>query len=153
MLVQVEIQKSHIAGPAATKLHGLVVMMLGWHAEGPGFKSRSDPLKLLHHNSRAPSIGRNAKVKNKAGKVLTLDIGLKSIFRSLISSSKNQTTKTLILQKNLERKLPLHIKLSHLPKINIRTEYIHYDKYFTWSKITTSNTWENQEPTQLYTLI
>ena len=91
MLVQVEIQKSHIAGPAATKLHGLVVMMLGWHAEGPGFKSRSDPLKLLHHNSRAPSIGRNAKVKNKAGKVLTLDIGLKSIFRSLISSSKNQT--------------------------------------------------------------
>ena len=91
MLVQVEIQKSHIAGSAATKFHGLVVMVLGWHADGPGFKSRSDPLKLLHHNSRAPSIGRNAKVKNKAGKVLTLDIGLKSIFRSLISSSKNQT--------------------------------------------------------------
>ena len=47
MLVQVEIQDSHIESLAATKLHGLVVMMLGWHAKGPGFESRSDLLKLF----------------------------------------------------------------------------------------------------------
>jgi len=65
VLVQAEIQGGHIASPAATKLHGLVVMMLGWHAKGPGFESRSDPMKLLLHKSWAPSIGRNAKVKNR----------------------------------------------------------------------------------------
>ena len=91
VVVQAKIQISYIPSPAATNLHGLVDMMLGWHTKGPGFESRSIPLKLLLHNSWAPSIGRNTKVKNKAGKVLTLDIGLKSIFRSLISSSKNQT--------------------------------------------------------------
>ena len=90
VLVQVEIQKSHIAGLAATKLHGLVVMMLGWHAKGPGFESCADPIKLLLHKSWAPSIGRNSKGK-KAAKCLTPEIGLGSIFRSLMSSSKNQT--------------------------------------------------------------
>ena len=68
MLVQAEIQSSYVARPAATRLHGLVVMMLGWHAEGPGFESRSDPLKLLPRNSWAPSIGRNVKVKKRREK-------------------------------------------------------------------------------------
>ena len=63
MLVQAEIETSYMASFTAIRLHGLVVMMLGWHAEGPGFESRSGPLKLLPRNSWAPSIGRNVKVK------------------------------------------------------------------------------------------
>ena len=73
-------------------------MILGWHVQGPGFKPRPDHLKLLLHNSWTPSIGWNSKVKKGPGKVLTLEIGLRWIFRSLISSSIIQT-KTLAAKK------------------------------------------------------
>ena len=51
--VLVEIHSSHIKGLSTTKLHGIVVMILGWHIQGPGFKPRQDQLKLLLHNSWA----------------------------------------------------------------------------------------------------
>ena len=50
-ILLVDIHSSHIIGPATTKLRGIVVMMLDWHAEGPGFKFRPDHLKLLLHKS------------------------------------------------------------------------------------------------------
>ena len=45
-VVHVDIHKRQITCHVTTKLHGIVVMMLGWHAKGPGFKPH---LKLLLH--------------------------------------------------------------------------------------------------------
>ena len=63
--VLVEIHSSHIKGLSTTKLHGIVVMILGWHVQGPGFKPRPDHLKLLLHNSWAEFDERNAEKRRE----------------------------------------------------------------------------------------
>ena len=45
-VVHVDIHRRRITCLATTKLSGIVVMMLGWHAKGPGFKPH---LKLMLH--------------------------------------------------------------------------------------------------------
>ena len=47
-VVHVDVHTRRITCLSTTKLHGIVVMVLGWHAKGPGFKPH---LKLLLHNS------------------------------------------------------------------------------------------------------
>ena len=56
-VVHVDIYRRRITCLAITKLCGIVVMMLGWHAKGPGFKPH---MKLLLHNSTC-----EAKVSNE----------------------------------------------------------------------------------------
>ena len=46
-ILLVDIHSSHIIGPATTKLRGIVVMTLGWHAERSMVQTPSGPLETF----------------------------------------------------------------------------------------------------------